>query len=76
MIGGRGNIVVGGVRWFIWMCVWCREVGGVALEVGRVVLWIRWFQVCGKLVGHLVFIGLIVIVQTVSQGRFLIAQKM
>ena len=46
MIGGRGNIVVGGVWWFIWMCVLCREVGGVVLEVGRVVLLIRWVQVC------------------------------
>ena len=76
MIGGRRNIVVRGVWWFIWMCVWCREVSGVVLEVGRVVLWIRWFQVCWELVGHLVFNGLVVIVQPFSQEMFLIAQRM
>ena len=76
MICRRERIVVGGVWWFIWLYVWCREVGGVALEVGRVVLWIRWFQVCWELVGHLVFKGLIVIVQTLSQGRCLIPQRM
>ena len=76
MIDGRERIVVGGVWWFIWLYVWCREMGGVALEVGRVVLWIRWFQVCWELVGHLVFNGLVVIVQTVSRGRFLMAQRM
>ena len=76
MIGGRESIVVGGVWWFIWLYVWSREVGGVVLEVVSVVLWIRWFQVCWELVGHLVFKGLIVIVQTLSQGRSLIAQRM
>ena len=76
MIGGRERIVVGGVWWFIWLYVWCREVGEVALEVGRVVLWIRWFQVCVEMVGHLIFNGLVVIVQPFSQGRFLIAQRM
>ena len=68
--------MVGGVWWFIWLYVRCREVGGVALEVGRVVLWIRCFQVCWELVGHLIFNGLVVIVQTVSRGRFLMAQRM
>ena len=76
MIGGRENIVVGGVWWFIWVSVWCREVGGVVLGVGKVILWIRCFQVCWELVGHLVFNGLVVIVQPFSQGRFLIAQRM
>ena len=69
MIGGMGDIMVGSVWWFIWMYVWCREVG-------EVVLWIRWFQVCVEMVGNLIFNGLVVIVQTFSQRRFLIAQRM
>ena len=61
MVDGTVRIVVGSV--------WCREVG-------EVVLWIGCFYVWLEMVGHLVFIGLIVIVQTFSQGRCLIPPRM